>query len=470
MQAATHFQILIGILPRSVSTWLAAALFTIVAATVVAAGGRPMGVALLLSFETIIWSVAAIVFGTCSNPRSRQVLLKSWTLRWWIATIVWGGVSTLFISSDPSRSGMTMATLIGPLLLVPAIAHAPSMSYFAVRTTLQWIAAFGLGWLSIGVLFYYWPDNAYYRWMKAQTWQHGVPYSTVDYQGNAGTLITLIGIWVAAAALATPVASNIRPVLWLSLPLVIVAAALNASRTTLLLAPAMMLTTLVIGGSVRPNTSRSRPDSISKFRWSSVLVGTLLLTAVVGAAWLTVGGEHTAATRFRHLYEDLTWPYYPRRLEMTAAAKLVANSPITGWGPGMYATVASQAPVIANQHFALAPPPVGYALQADHHANSDPLELSIDWGIPGMILLLCPALVAVKRGIGGFWEIGNERSERMVSLATVISLIAIGLNGIVDCPLALPALVVIAAIMIGVQLRRKPASVRQSSIRTKNSR
>ena len=428
------------ILPSTLSGWLALLLGVILFATTLAAGGRPFGIAAILSLEATIWSIATLA----THGRARRVI---GLLGWWSLLMAWGVFSATFVSAEPIRSLISLSVLIGPLLLIPAVTSLGAWSDSQIRGLLNFASLGCLVWMSLGLVFVLWPDNPVHEWMWSQPWQHGEPFSTIDYQGNAGTLITFSGICIASAGIG----GSKR--WWFGLLIVLAAAVLNASRTTLLLAPASIVATILLGSFV---TSQRQPRFGATFqanRGTFFLVAIGILVATGFGAWLSDGMQHTAATRFGHLKKDLAWPYYPRRLEMLAAARNVAYRPILGWGPGMYASVAANDPDIGRMHFAMPPPPPGNALKSQDHAKCDPLELCVDWGIPGALWLVLPFLAATAMSIRDFRDKHLSVSQRLLGLTIFMSLGAVGLNGIIDCPLALPVILALTATLCGMGLR-----------------
>ncbi len=85
------------------------------------------------------------------------------------------------------------------------------------------------------------------------------------------------------------------------------------------------------------------------------------------------------------------------------------------------------------------------------HAHNDWLELLATMGVVGCALLAC-GLLALGRGLGRSWRLGERSEDRAAALAAIGACVAVGLQELVEFGLTMPANALTLAVVCGAAL------------------
>lgn len=136
--------------------------------------------------------------------------------------------------------------------------------------------------------------------------------------------------------------------------------------------------------------------------------------------------------RFLDLNEQIRQSDAGRPAVWQTSLRIAADHLVLGTGFGTFETVfrPAAAPSI-KLHY--------------RHAHSDWLQLLVEAGLPGFVLLLLLAWGVVRAG-----HTATRRGDRL-ELAVLAALVAVGVHALVDFPLRIPAIAALVAILIGVR-------------------
>ncbi len=441
----------IGVAERIALGWM---LWLLLLGAVLAVGARLREVQFVFNLSVLTWSACSLLLWAgkrwTDEPSIRRpgrvVALLGWALVVMVYA-VWGA------GGRPTWDGWrgdAMLSWAAAVVLVPAVVAMLDRPDPFRGVGRAW-AVSGTAWVVLGLLLWTWQQNPLHDWMVSQPWQHGTPFATLDYHGQAGTFIALSGIWVCVWAYATPRRRWVR-VFWL-LP-ILLAAVLNASRVAMVLAPAAALVSLAALEGVRWSAGSKRLGLRGLTR--VVAAGVIALGLAAGS--LYVADHHanawlsgTALDRITRLQKETSVAHYPRWMEMKAARHLIAEMPWLGSGIGSYPSRSASAPGIAGYYFAPAPT-ANQTLSAQHHAMSDPLQLTMEWGGIGVALLIMPLVAAMIASLRGFVSPALRKADRGVLVGVAVSLAVMVIHGLVDCTLQLPSTLAIFVLLIALGL------------------
>jgi len=446
-----------------VHTVLGLLLLIILFVATIAWGSRPIAYRLVLSFALLLWSVLVVGFaGWCHvrMPCHQRVGIRASKRRIALAlgafaVLVYGGVSALEWSVDTVWSGQSLFMWAGPIVLVPAVAMwCQDIDFFrfsADRLT-TWFAFGGFSWVIIGLLLWGWPSNPLHAWLAKQSWPHGKVFATIDYHGNAGTLIVLTAIWLSLWVSGRKYAWRWSVLL---LP-ILIASVINASRTGMIMVPVAVLA--AIGIAWWGQYQRDHHDgALSLGRgWAfRQIISVGLCSVFIGGALIGAGYafwdrlQGSAIDRLSTWVSEVKPEHYPRWMEMEAAWRLIQSRPFVGYGVGSYPAVSAEEPGIQDHFFA--PSPLSRdAFNSLHHANSDPMEVWVEWGAVGWMLLVWPVGWAMARS----WRVALgarvNQSTQCLMLGVALSLTAVVLHGLIDCTLQLPVILALFSVLVGI--------------------
>lgn len=192
----------------------------------------------------------------------------------------------------------------------------------------------------------------------------------------------------------------------------------TTSRTALVLLPLALMAAIALVVDLR----QAR-------RWVG---GAALLYLVAGAALYPTSLVQRPLARMATASEDLRQQYWEN------SAYLIGQSFPWGTGLGSFDPVYRSAepldqvsPLIVN------------------NAHNDFLEFALESGVPGILLLIAAVLMAVGLLVRA-WRKGSDRAEKVQAAAALGGIVILLLFSIVDYPLRMTALSVVAAILLGV--------------------
>jgi O-antigen ligase len=451
--------------PRArVDRLLDAMLLYAVAVAPLLLGGRPWSLRLPLSGVLLVIAIAVLIRRRAAVLRFRRV---GWTLLMAASLVAWGllgiantagdfvpptltplaHVSWLPASVSRPQSVLHLASLVGPLLLVPA-AGVRSFHPAFRRRLVAAIGFSGLALAGVGLL-QATPVLAWSRELiEASPWAHGRPFATLDYHGTAGSILLLAFPAAFATALlragraAVPLAASVLLVF-------VLAAFVNIARSALVLTLGMAAVLALPLAWLA--MKRLRPATLV-----ALIIITVLVTAG-GVEWIR-RDPPPVIQRMLKLRDEVEPPWYPRRMEMRAAMTLVRDRPTLGYGVGGYPLVAHHT-AEAGGHFFTPPVTPGEPYTVVAHLHNDHVETLAEWGGIGSafwVLLILPGGVAAAAGV---LRRGTSAGDRLIAAASLLALGGVATHALVDCPLQVPAVQVWAAAWLGVALattRREP--------------
>lgn len=342
---------------------------------------------------------------------------------------------------DRSISWRATIDLVGLGCLLP-LAVVVGRSY---RSAQQLVAVLGCGlfvWMLVGGVARAGEASGFDLVANSSdwTWRHGMPYGTIDYHGNAGTLIVITGVLAGSVLMAVGrgLGRQIWPMVVLCL-LSIAAAMVNSSRIGLVLAltivPLYTLIAIIYLRQGRRDEAASQVRSMLIF-----LVGTLLICCVSSQV-----RAQNSIQRLEELPGYFNSEHYPRWMENELAMELFRERPVWGFGPGTYALVSDESRI--EGHFFVPAFVLGQTREANHHAKQDALQLLVSWGVVGAAIFAVPVLFA---GYAMVRSRALPRPARHLQwvLAGVIAVVL--LHGLGDCTLQLPATQAITLVVLGL--------------------
>jgi O-antigen ligase len=335
------------------------------------------------------------------------------------------------ISTTPYDSAATLLTLIPPLALLAALARVGCRPLWLVLALVAGaFAGILLGALQVGGA-----DPAASPWYLYEETNFGL---ATGFFANANHMATLLVITLPfLAALLATARSRGRNVQRYSAAVILIAAAalvvavglaLNGSLAGYGLAVPVLVASALI---VVPRRSAAR-------RWLAPAAAVLLIVVVAGLAMSPIGGsgiKSNAAASVQSRHEIVA----------TSAKATVDFMPL-GSGLGSFPSI--------------------YALYEDHdrldpttyvpHAHNDYLELALETGIPGLVVLVLFLLWWGRAA----WRAWTRPDATDYARAAAIASAAILVHSLVDFPLRTAAISACFAVSLAllIQRRAQPAA------------
>lgn len=290
----------------------------------------------------------------------------------------------------------------------------------------------------------------------AWAWRHGLPFGTIDYHNNAGTVVAIglgfagFGIAWPASRVAAEQGEQARRGLRFAISAAmagacVVAAGINPSRAALMLCVAMLPVCLIWHG-------------LTLRRGCGVAAALLVAIAAVSLTAVPSDAQ-SSVERLDELAEQVAPEYYPRKMEVRVAGELIRERPLFGHGPGTYAIASAKSSI--EGHFFVPPYRPGQTRDAQHAANADAMQLLVSWGVVGGAIFLLP-VAAVPVVLLGRRKAFSPEARRL-RLTLLAGLLAVALHGLVDCPLQLPMIQAAVLVMLGLLLASPTWAIGPSS-------
>ncbi len=288
--------------------------------------------------------------------------------------------------------------------------------------------------------------ESYYRnrsWAVA-----GVPFGLFDYHGNAGSFLNIVLCFSGILALSGQ--KIIRIGACVAFVIMCAAQFLNISRTaTLLMIAAFPLVIYMLWQRFCIMRIRHAASSMS----SSKLRRIVLLCIVIASCLFVIASAvlfSPSLQRFRSLHADMNNPWYARYMQYRAAYHMIQDRPVWGSGPGSYRLLIQNSD-LRGQYFAPQYHP-GESISILSAASSDYLELAVDHGLAGLLMIAILPLAALAYVIRSV--IVGAALLRAENLLLLWGLGALLIHAAIDCPVRNPAVAFYAVLLLALCLIR----------------
>ncbi|MBN1911663.1 MAG: O-antigen ligase family protein [Pirellulales bacterium] len=402
-----------------------------------------VGAVLLVVFQMVPWPAGWLAW---LSPKAAEVLPL------WFAdgesSAGLGGWATVSLAPAATRAALEMLLAYGLLFLV-AVQRLSRIE--DVERVLRWCAFCALGMAAFGLVQFL-TSNGKFFWFYEhpyQTTSDAVQGSFVNRNHFAHFLALGIGplLWWIQDSLRHrrhrrtkhkgssqqefAVGGRDTGLRWLGVGLILLAGLLSLSRGGMI----ALFGAGAIAVVVLHQARRLRVAVIGGLAAAAVLVGVAL--AIFGHQGVTARLDDFASGSI-----DTLDASGHRRAIWSAGFRAAADFPILGTGAGSQRWIH---PMYLD--------PTGYPGFAQRagrihflHADNGPLEIALETGIPGVLLLVVGLAILARWCVIGLWRAESSR-ERVAAGAVTAALAASLLHNLVDCPWYVPGCMVVVVLL-----------------------